>query len=126
MPLNAAAAVGKPPSARSGHTCTALPAHLAARLSPSGAEDGADAEGRAEGLLACGPVETKPDLAGQSRPSGWLAEAGRSLGLPEACSGAERSLRRARRPTAEPVCFRHAYTYYRSSVGSVARATAST
>ena len=44
MPLNAAAAVGKPPSARSGHSCTALPAHLSARLSLSGAEGGAKAE----------------------------------------------------------------------------------
>lgn len=77
MPLNAAAAVGKPPSARSGHTCTALPAHLAARLSPSGAEDGSDAEGRAEGLLVCGPVETKPDAAWVPEPPQRLVGRGR-------------------------------------------------
>ena len=70
MPLNAAAAVGKPPSARSGHSCTALPAHLSARLSLSGAEGGAEAEAHAEGLLVFGHVETKPDLAGPSRRSG--------------------------------------------------------
>ena len=54
MPLNEAAALGEPPSARSGHSCTALPAHLSAGLSPCGAEDGAQAEEHAEGLLIFG------------------------------------------------------------------------
>ena len=54
MPLNEAAALGKPPSARSGHSCTALPAHLSAGLSPCGAEEGAQDEEHAEGLLVFG------------------------------------------------------------------------
>ena len=34
--------------------------------------------------LARAQVETQPDMAGQSRPSSWLAEAGRSPGRPGA------------------------------------------
>ena len=45
-------------------------------------------------------------LAGQRGPSCRLAEAGRSSGQPEACSGADRGLRRASWPTPEPACFR--------------------
>ena len=41
-------------------------------------------------------------MAGQRGPSGWLAEAGRSSGEPEARSGAERGLRRASWPRSEP------------------------
>ena len=45
-------------------------------------------------------VQTKACLAGQHQcgPSGWLAEVGRSLGQPAACSGAESSLRSASWP----------------------------
>ena len=32
-------------------------------------------------------VQNKPGIARYGRPSGWLAEGGRSLGQPEACSG---------------------------------------
>ena len=42
MPVHPAASAGRLPSARSGHSCTALPAHLVARLSPS--EDGQDGQ----------------------------------------------------------------------------------
>lgn len=83
MPLNAAAAAGKPPSARSGHSCTALPAHLSARLSPSGSEDGAEEAEPAhlEGLLVFGYVKTKPDLAGPSRADLAATAAGAWGGL---------------------------------------------
>ena len=37
-------------------------------------------------------VESKAGMADQGGPSGWLVEAGRSLGQPEACAGAECSL----------------------------------
>ena len=57
------------------------------------------------GRLVPRRVETTPDMASQSRPRGGLAEAGRSLGQPEACSGAERSLRSASWPKAEPRLF---------------------
>ena len=40
-----------------------------------------------------GYVRNKPDVAGQRGPSGLWTEAARSLGQPEACSGADRSLR---------------------------------
>ena len=46
-------------------------------------------------------------VAGQRGPSGWLAEAGRSLGQPRACPGAKRSLRRAGRPKSVPPCSRY-------------------
>ena len=42
---------------------------------------------------------------GQSRPRSWLAEAGKSLGQPVACSGAMSSLRTASWPKAEPAWF---------------------
>ena len=86
MPLNEAAALGKPPSARSGHSCTALPAHLAAGFSPCGAEDGAQAEEHAEGLLIFGGFRgsrygehvTRDDMLGDvhllllSAPPRWI------------------------------------------------------
>ena len=43
--------------------------------------------------------------AGQRGPSGWWAEAGRSLGQPETCSAADRSRQRASWSKAEPASF---------------------
>lgn len=55
MPVHPAASVGRLPSARSGHSCTALPAHLVARLSPGeDGEDGQDGEDGGEGLVVFG------------------------------------------------------------------------
>ena len=51
-------------------------------------------------------VKTEAYMAGQRGPSGWLAEAGRSLGQPAACSGAESSLRCASWLKYESACFR--------------------
>ena len=51
-------------------------------------------------------VENKPDMAGQRARTGWLAEAGRSLGQPEADSGAASSLRRASGPESQLVFHR--------------------
>ena len=48
-------------------------------------------------------------VAGQGGPSGWLTEAGRSLGPPEACSRAEGGLRSAGWPKPEPARFRRRY-----------------
>jgi len=52
-----------------------------------------------------GYVENKPDVAGQRGPSGWWVVAARSLGQPEACSGAERSFRSACLPKPEQLVF---------------------
>ena len=47
-------------------------------------------------------VDNHPGVAGQRRPRGGSAEAGRSLGQPGTCSVAERGLRSASRPEPEP------------------------
>eukprot|EP00964_Phaeocystis_antarctica_P136147 scaffold100569_cov48-Phaeocystis_antarctica.AAC.3 len=53
--------------------------------------------------------KTSPVRPTRREPSGRLAEAGRSLGQPGACSDAGSSLWRASWPKAEPVCCRHRY-----------------
>jgi hypothetical protein len=53
-----------------------------------------------------GYVETKPCMAGQRGPTGWLAEADRSLGKPEAWPHPESSLRRASWPWPSEAAFR--------------------
>ena len=45
---------------------------------------GVDEQPKTGKLWAARHVETKARVAGQRGPSGWLAEAGRSLGQPEA------------------------------------------
>ena len=50
-------------------------------------------------------VETKACMAGQRGPTGSLAEAGRSLGQPEAWPDPESSFRRASWPKPVPPCF---------------------
>ena len=55
-------------------------------------------------------VGSRARTAGQRGPRGWLAEAGRSSGQPEAWPDLERSLRRCRWPEPEPACFRRRRT----------------
>ena len=52
-------------------------------------------------------VESEACVVGLRGPTGGLPEAGRSSGQPGACSGAERSLRRASQPKPVPPCCRH-------------------
>ena len=66
-------------------------------------QEGRDALGR---RVWSKPRPVWPARAKPAR-TGWLAEAGRSLGQPGACSGAERSLRCASWPKHEPACLRH-------------------
>ena len=54
---------------------------------------------RGRGMRRCLTASnTRPVWPARAAPSGGLAEAGRSSGQPEACSGAERGLRSASRP----------------------------
>ena len=59
--------------------------------------------------------KAKADVAGRHScgPSGCLSEAGRSSGQPEARSGADRGLRRARWPRPEPPCFPHRHSEHK-------------